>query len=307
MYKVFVVIMAENTVKDMTTNFRKLDKFEGHEFRRGQKKMHFLLTTLKVVYVLTTPITILVKDATVKTIRIRKKWKNDDYICRRHILNGMLDSLFDEYTNVESAKELWDSHESKYMAEDSSSNKFFVEDGFVLYMGDDHFAPVHGKGSIMLEFSSGKSITLFNVLAVVRLPDQKKKTLGEKGIDCIFFGYAEHSKAYRFYVIEPNDSVSINSIIKSSDAIFDENCFSSILRPNDIIPNLDESQRDDHSDDVSSEKEAIDDEIDSIMKNNTWVLSDLPPGCKPLGCNWIFKRKIKVDGTIDKFKARLVI
>nr|GEW86901.1 zinc finger, CCHC-type [Tanacetum cinerariifolium] len=52
---------------------------------------------------------------------------------------------------------------------------------------------------------------------------------------------------------------------------------------------------------------AIDDEIGSIMENNTWVLSDLQPGCKPLGCKWIFKRKMKVDGTFDKFKARLVI
>ncbi|GKE47473.1 zinc finger, CCHC-type containing protein, partial [Tanacetum coccineum] len=54
-------------------------------------------------------------------------------------------------------------------------------------------------------------------------------------------------------------------------------------------------------------KEVIDDEIGSIMENNTRVLSDLPPGCKPLVCKWIFKRKMKVDGTIDKFKARLVI
>ncbi|GKF80107.1 zinc finger, CCHC-type containing protein, partial [Tanacetum coccineum] len=54
-------------------------------------------------------------------------------------------------------------------------------------------------------------------------------------------------------------------------------------------------------------KEAIDDEIGSIMENNTWVLSDLPPGCKPLGCKWIFKRKMKVDETIKMFKARLVI
>ncbi|GKA59956.1 zinc finger, CCHC-type containing protein [Tanacetum coccineum] len=84
--------------------------------------------------------------------------------------------------------------------------------------------------------------------AVVRLPDPKRKTLGEKGIDCIFVGYAEHSKAYRFYVIEPNDSVSINSIIESIDAIFDENRFSSIPRLN-----LEESQRDDRSDDVPSE------------------------------------------------------
>ncbi|GKC43230.1 zinc finger, CCHC-type containing protein [Tanacetum coccineum] len=54
-------------------------------------------------------------------------------------------------------------------------------------------------------------------------------------------------------------------------------------------------------------KEAIDDEIGSIMENNTWVLSDLLPGCKALDCKWIFKRKMKVDGKIDKFKARLVI
>nr|GEW77727.1 zinc finger, CCHC-type [Tanacetum cinerariifolium] len=54
-------------------------------------------------------------------------------------------------------------------------------------------------------------------------------------------------------------------------------------------------------------KEAIDDEIGSIIENNTWVLSDLSPGCKPLGCKWIFKMKMKFDGTIDKFKSRLVI
>ncbi|GKE28538.1 zinc finger, CCHC-type containing protein [Tanacetum coccineum] len=43
--------------------------------------------------------------------------------------------------------------------------------------------------------------------------------------------------ASRFYVIEPNESVSINSIIESRDAIFDENRFSSVPRPNLRIPN----------------------------------------------------------------------
>nr|GEV04249.1 zinc finger, CCHC-type [Tanacetum cinerariifolium] len=318
--------MAGNTMKDMTTNFGKLDKFEGHDFRRWQKKIHFLLRTLKVIYVLSTPMPELLKDATVEAIRIRAKWENGDYICRGHILNGMSDSLFDVYTNVESAKELWDSLESKYMAEDSLSKKFLaqdsekgrgkevvgpsvnmteegknknnklnkgwddefeetyfdlheenedrtipirsydpdpaetktiprriasltalvarlvtsrgivvvvdaivwwinfdaitnvckdccwfktyepVEDGFVFYMGDDHFAPVHEKGSVVLEFSSGKYITLFNVLYVPKL-------------------------------------------------------------------------------------QVIDDEIGSIMENNTWVLSDLPPGCKPLG----FRQKEGID------------
>ncbi|CAJ2662951.1 unnamed protein product [Trifolium pratense] len=508
-----------NTVKEMTKSFGKLDKFQGQDFRRWQKKMHFMLTTLKVVHVLSTPIPEIGEDDTVENLRRRSKWENDDYICRGHILNGMSDPLFDIYQNVESAKELWDCLEAKYMAEDSSSKKFLVtdfnnykmvesrsvmeqfnellrilgqftqhglkmdetisdnkgkgkeiagpsvnmieeggkndnnknkekkrafnnkkgnfgvnkkpklecwkcgrtghfkkdfrfgkkhdnvnasgsgkgskdksenqgqksicdlnslikhsvsltseafyvqddaiawwidsgatthvckdrlwfktfilvEDGSVLYMGDDHFAPVEGKGNVVLEFSSGKTITLFNVLyvpklrknlisgpvlnklgykqvcesdkyvlsksgvfvgfeyynnemfmmnlngvpkdsgsifmsssnvinfslwyarlghAVVRLPDPKRKTLGEKGVACIFVGYAEHSKAYRFYVIEPNDSISINTIIESRDAIFDENCFSSTPRPKDLIPKLDESLKDDHSNEVASE------------------------------------------------------
>nr|GEZ51434.1 zinc finger, CCHC-type [Tanacetum cinerariifolium] len=79
----------------------------------------------------------------------------------------------------------------------------------------------------------GTKFDLFKDLgcrAVVRLTEPKMKNLGEKGIDCIFIGYAEHSKFYRFYVIETNDYVSVNSIIKSRDAIFDEERFTSIPR-----------------------------------------------------------------------------
>ena len=54
-------------------------------------------------------------------------------------------------------------------------------------------------------------------------------------------------------------------------------------------------------------KEAINDEMNSIMLNQTWVLSDLPPGAKPIGCKWIFKKKLNTNGSIDKFKARLVV
>ena len=54
-------------------------------------------------------------------------------------------------------------------------------------------------------------------------------------------------------------------------------------------------------------KEAVNSEIESILQNHTWELVDLPPGCKPLGYKWIFKRKLKADGSIDKYKARLVV
>ncbi|KAK8685120.1 hypothetical protein V6N13_041128 [Hibiscus sabdariffa] len=54
-------------------------------------------------------------------------------------------------------------------------------------------------------------------------------------------------------------------------------------------------------------KDAIKSEIESIMQNHTWELMDLPPGIKRLSSKWIFKRKMKADGSIDKYKARLVI
>ena len=53
-------------------------------------------------------------------------------------------------------------------------------------------------------------------------------------------------------------------------------------------------------------KEAINNKIDSIMSNHEWEIVNLPPGVKPIGCKWIFKKKLKVDGSIDKYKARLV-
>ncbi|GKB84560.1 zinc finger, CCHC-type containing protein [Tanacetum coccineum] len=144
-----------------------------------------------------------------------------------------------------------------------------------------------------------------------------------QGIECIFVGYAEHSKAFRFYVIKPNDSVSINSIIESMDAIFDENRFFLVPRPSHKISNRIEdiggsvfpeevTKEDDlktfdeamKSQDVALWKEAINDEMDSIMGNNTWVLADLPPRCRPLGCKWIFKRKLKVDLTKEFLSLR---
>ncbi|GJS40804.1 zinc finger, CCHC-type containing protein [Tanacetum coccineum] len=98
--------MAVAAMKHIASNFTKLaklDMFEGVDFSRWQKKMHFLFSSMSVVYVLTTPIPDDGDDATVDQLRKRAKWDNDDYVCRGLILN-----------------------EAKYMAEDASSKKFFV-------------------------------------------------------------------------------------------------------------------------------------------------------------------------------------
>ena len=94
----------KETMKEGAKCFAKLDKFAGQDFRRWQKKMHFMLTNLKVVYVMSTPMPEAVEIETLEQTRRRMKWENDDYICRGHILNGMSDSLFDVYQNFESVR-----------------------------------------------------------------------------------------------------------------------------------------------------------------------------------------------------------
>ncbi|WVZ52934.1 hypothetical protein U9M48_003933 [Paspalum notatum var. saurae] len=60
------------------------------------------------------------------------------------------------------------------------------------------------------------------------------------------------------------------------------------------------------SPDADNWKEAVQSELDSILSNGTWELTERPYGCKPVGCKWAFKKKLRPDGTIEKYKARLV-
>ncbi|GJT36463.1 zf-CCHC domain-containing protein [Tanacetum coccineum] len=48
--------MPASAMKHMASNIAKLDKFEGVDFRRWQKNMHFLLFSMSVVFVLTSPV-----------------------------------------------------------------------------------------------------------------------------------------------------------------------------------------------------------------------------------------------------------
>jgi hypothetical protein len=52
--------------------------------------------------------------------------------------------------------------------------------------------------------------------------------------------------------------------------------------------------------------DAMKEEYDSIMKNETWELTELPENKVPIGCKWLFKSKFNVDGSINKYKTRLV-
>ncbi|KAL0411115.1 UNVERIFIED_CONTAM: Retrovirus-related Pol polyprotein from transposon RE2 [Sesamum latifolium] len=60
--------------------------------------------------------------------------------------------------------------------------------------------------------------------------------------------------------------------------------------------------------DIDSDKwlEAMKSEMDSMGSNQVWTLVDPPKGVRPVGCKWVYKRKLGADGEVTAFKARLV-
>lgn len=52
---------------------------------------------------------------------------------------------------------------------------------------------------------------------------------------------------------------------------------------------------------------AMTQELEVLHANHTWDIVPLPPGKKSIGYWWVYKIKHKADGSIDRFKARLVV
>ena len=52
--------------------------------------------------------------------------------------------------------------------------------------------------------------------------------------------------------------------------------------------------------------EAMEREMASLRQNEVWTLTDLPEGKKTVGSRWVFRTKTGLDGTVARYKARLV-
>jgi len=46
--------------------------------------------------------------------------------------------------------------------------------------------------------------------------------------------------------------------------------------------------------------------MDALDANRTWELVPLPEGKRAIGCKWVYKLKHNSDGSISRYKAKLV-
>ena len=110
---------------------------------------------------------------------------------------------------------------------------------------------------------------------------RQSKTFGPNEID---------SQCISFNIVEGNRNQAVRTI-------------PFILQVEDDLKTYKEAMA---SRDASFWKDAIQDEMDSILSNHTWKLVDLPTASKPIGCKWVFRKKYHTDGTLHSYKARLV-
>ena len=53
-------------------------------------------------------------------------WKHSDFLCKNYILNGLDNTLYNVYSPIKMARELWESLDRKYKTEDAGMKKFVV-------------------------------------------------------------------------------------------------------------------------------------------------------------------------------------
>lgn len=52
--------------------------------------------------------------------------------------------------------------------------------------------------------------------------------------------------------------------------------------------------------------QGMQEEMDSIQRNDTWKLIEFPHDNKNISTKWVYKTKINNDGSVERHKARLV-
>ncbi|GJZ38330.1 retrotransposon protein, putative, ty1-copia subclass [Tanacetum coccineum] len=244
-----------------------------------------------------------------------------------------VNAMISEVNLVGSNNSGWwvDTEATRHVCADKSMFHSFraVDNEEKLYMGNSATADIKGEGDVILKMTSEKELKLTNVFkdkAIDKFGLYKTKVenqLGRKikvvrsdrgGEYVSLFAKLCAKHGIRHEFTAPY-SPQQNSIAKRKNRTLKEMVNAMLINSGlseDIQDQLEEEKVEPRrSKRARTEKSFGHDFVSFMVENEPTsyqeALMDLPPGCKPLGYKWIFKKKMKADGTIDKYKARLVI
>nr|GEW14819.1 Gag-Pol polyprotein [Tanacetum cinerariifolium] len=156
---------------------------------------------------------------------------------------------------------------------------------------------------------------------------QETTKLDSKSRKCFFLGYADGVKGYRLWDPTAQKVVISRDVVFMEDKIQKNEESDSTTRESTSIQIEKEFQSNDSSEavpqhedgepstlqealnnpDASFWKEAMQEEIEALHKNQTLELVPLLGGRKPIGNKWVYKIKRNGDDQVERYRARLVV
>ncbi|OVA14966.1 hypothetical protein BVC80_65g4 [Macleaya cordata] len=67
----------------------------------------------------------------------RMKRKEEEFLCRGHILNALSSPIYTAHRHIQTAKELWTTLQEKYRIEEVSNQKFLIGNFMSFKITDD--------------------------------------------------------------------------------------------------------------------------------------------------------------------------
>ncbi|GJU86278.1 putative reverse transcriptase domain-containing protein [Tanacetum coccineum] len=364
-------------MKHMALNFAKLEKFEGVDFQRWQKKMHFLLSSMSVVYVLTTPIP---EDGgenpIVEQDTLEAKYMAEDASSKKFIISN-----FTNYKMTDSRPVLEQYNELLGILRRFTQHKMNIDESIQVSCMIDKLSPSWKYFKNTLKHLK-EELTLVELGSHLRIKESLRaqdndKPKGKNVGGPLVVNMVEHNNSSRYNdnkddgvawlnIIYDNIGSAFMSTSKLNDSIlchaklghvhfkrmqdmskdgliptFDmdtEKCktcmltkitkkpFQNVKRETKVLELIYSDLYDLHATPSLGNKKYfvtfINDASRAVVRLPDPKLKTLGErgikcifvgyvehykASRPLGCKWIFKRKLKVDGTLEKFKSRLVI
>nr|GEU99660.1 retrovirus-related Pol polyprotein from transposon TNT 1-94 [Tanacetum cinerariifolium] len=135
-------------------------------------------------------------------------------------------------------------------------------------------------------------LRIFGSIAYVYVPSQRRSKLDDRSKKHVFVGYDKQSKGYKLYNPVTRKVVEIYKVTDEMLLL----CLYADCEP--LV--FEEAMK------SKKWRQAMEEEIKSIKKNDTWELTTLLKGQEAIRVKWVYKAKKNAKGEVEKYMARLV-